>query len=159
MMRLLPLLFLAGLAAELVSIVVAGSLLGVIATLLLLLTGSVLGLGLIKSAGTNAITALRSPVQNPSLQKGAAGEAVARALSGLFFLIPGFLSDVIGVLLLLPPVRRWLRLKLPVNRVSPGGPPGRQGVTIIEADAVEIVGELHQPGRAPSEHRGGAESR
>jgi UPF0716 protein FxsA len=159
MMRLLPLLFFAGVTAELVSIVLAGSYLGVISTLLLLLTGCVLGLGLIKSAGSNVIAALRSPNQDPSLEKDAAGKALALGVSGFFFLIPGFFSDIMGILLLLPPVRRWLHPKLPIYRFSTGGSQGRRSATIIEAEAVEIVGELHQPGPAPDDHGGGSERR
>jgi UPF0716 protein FxsA len=159
MMRLLPLLFFAGLVAELVSIVVAGSVLGIVSTLLLLLTGCVLGLGLIKSAGSNVIAALRSPVQDSTLQKGEAGKALTRAVAGVFFLIPGFVSDILGVLLLLPPVRRWLCSKVPVHHFSSSRASGGHSGTIIEAEAVEIVGEIHRPRRAADEHGGGADSR
>jgi UPF0716 protein FxsA len=159
MMRLLPLLFFVGLVAELTTVIVSGSLLGMVSTLLLLLAGCFLGLGLIKSAGTNVISTLRSPVRDPTLQKDATGEAVSRAVSGVFFLIPGFFSDIVGVLLLLPSVRRSLRSKFPSHHLSTAGTPGRRGGTIIDVEAVEIVGELNQPGRAPREHSGEADSR
>ena len=155
MTRLLPFLILAGLAAELASIIVVGNLLGVVPTLLLLLAGGVLGIGLIKSAGTSIVAALRSPVQASSLQQGAAGKAMARAVSGLFFLIPGFFSDLIGLLLLIPPFRRWLRSKLPVQTISAGVAPNRRGGTIIEAEAIEIVGEIHPPDPARGQDKGG----
>jgi UPF0716 protein FxsA len=29
-------------------------------------------------------------------------------IAGLFLLLPGFLTDAVGFLLLIPPVRRWL---------------------------------------------------
>ena len=74
MTRLLPFLILAGLAAELASIILVGNLLGVVPTLLLLLAGGVLGIGLIRSAGTSIAAALRSPVQASSLQQSAGGQ-------------------------------------------------------------------------------------
>jgi UPF0716 protein FxsA len=145
MTRLLPFLILAGVAAELVSVILVGNVLGVLATLLLLFAGGVVGISLIRSAGTNIAAALRSPVQASSLQRGVAGKAVARVIAGLFFLIPGFFSDVLGLLLLLPPVRQWLRSRIPVDSFSTGGPMARRHETIIEAEAIEIVGEIQPP--------------
>lgn len=142
MTRLLPLLILAGLAAELASIILVGNLLGVVPALLLLFAGGVLGFSLIRSAGTNIIAALRSPVQASSLQRAAAGKAVARVIAGLFFLIPGFFSDLVGLLLLLPPVRLWLRSKFPVESFSTATPPSGRSETIIDIEAVEIMGEV-----------------
>jgi UPF0716 protein FxsA len=159
MTRLLPLLILIGLVAELASIIVVGNLLGLIPTLLLLLAGGVLGIGLIRSAGTSIVAALRSPVQASSLQQSAAGKAMARAFSGLFFLIPGFFSDLVGLLLLFPPFRRWLRSKLPVQSFSAGMEQNRRGETIIEAEAVEIVGELQSPDPAQERDKDGTDRR
>lgn len=153
MTRLLPLLILAGLAAELASIIMVGNLLGVVPTLLLLLAGGALGISLIRSAGTNIVAALRSPVQASSLQRAAAGKAMARVIAGLFFLIPGFFSDLLGLLVLFPPVRQWLRSKLPVETYSTAGPaPGRRE-TIIDIEAIEIVAE-DQP-QDPAHRQGG----
>jgi UPF0716 protein FxsA len=156
MTRLLPLLFVAGLVLELVSIIQVGSFLGLFVTLLLLLAGGLLGIGLIRSAGTNILASLRSPIQEPSLQKGAAGEALGRAVSGLFFLIPGFFSDIVGVMLLLPPVRRWMRSKLPIRTYSATPGAGRHAGTIIEEEAVEIVSDIDPPAPPPSQGRGSA---
>ena len=145
MTRLLPLLMLAGLAAELASIILVGNLLGVGPTLALLFVGGVLGFALIRSAGLGIAAALRSPVQGSALPKGVAGKAVARVIAGLLFIIPGFLSDAIGLLLLLPPVRSWLGAKLPIARFSAGRPPPRRYETVIDGEAVEVVGEILPP--------------
>jgi UPF0716 protein FxsA len=145
MTRLLPLLLLAGLAAELASIILVGGYLGVLPTLLLLLGGGVLGIGLIRSAGLGIAAALRSPVQASSLHRGEAGKALARVIAGLLFIIPGFISDFLGLLLLLPPVRTWLGAKLPAAGVAAGPPPPRRYETVIDAEAVEIVGEILPP--------------
>jgi len=84
---------------------------------------------------------------------------MARAFSGLFFLIPGFFSDLIGLLLLIPQFRRWLRSKLPVQTVSAGMAQKRHGETIIEAEAVEIVGELDLPDQGRGRDNGGSDRR
>jgi len=153
MTRSLPLLILTGMAAEIASIIWVGSALGVLPTLLLLFGGGILGISLIKSAGTGIAAALRSPVQASSLQADAAGKAMARVFSGLFFLIPGFLSDLAGLLLLLPPAARWLQSKVAVQGFSTSGPAPRRYETVIEAEAIEIMAEVEPP-RPPEGHGG-----
>lgn len=159
MTRLLPLLILAGIAAELTSIILVGNFAGVLPTLLLLFGSGILGISLIRSAGTGIAEAVRSPVQASSVQRGVAGKAMARVVSGLLFLIPGFFSDVIGLLLLLPPVRQWLRGRIPVERFSASSPQARRSETIIDGEAVVIEGELMPPARPPGQDRGGSPSR
>lgn len=143
MIRSIPLLILFGAAAELASIIWVGGVLGVLPTLLLLLGGGVAGVALIRSAGAGILTALRAPAQPARRQEGLASQAIARVAAGLLFMIPGFLSDVLALLLLLPPVRRWLQKRMPVEFGS--SPPGQRAPAqgpIIEGEAVEIMAEV-----------------
>ncbi|MFN4140630.1 FxsA family protein [Aestuariivirga sp.] len=149
MTRYLPFLILAGIAAEIASIIWVGDGLGVAVTLLLLLAGGVAGIGLIKSAGTSLADTLRSPVQGASLQEGLAGETVARVLSGLLLLIPGFFSDVLAVLLLLPPVRRWFRARLAMKPPAAGSAPARRFETMIEGEVVDVTIDPETPQPPP----------
>jgi UPF0716 protein FxsA len=150
MTRLLPFLFLAGIVAELASIILAGSYLGLLLTLVLLFAGAVAGISLIRSAGAGIVQTLRSPGQAATLQSGAAGKAMAGVVSGLLFLIPGFFSDFLGVLLLVPSVRQWLRARIPIERTHSRGPTSRRSKTVIDGEAIEIDGEL-QPPQPPSD--------
>lgn len=149
MTRSLPLLFLAALAAEIASIIWVGSLVGVIPTLLLMLASAAIGIRLIKSAGMGVAEALRSPVQPAAPLKGVGGQAAARAVSGLLFLLPGFFSDAIALLLFLPQVRRWLGSRFRVETFTQSGPvdPGRRYDQVIDLEAVEITGEIEPPER------------
>ena len=147
MIRFLPLFLLTGFAIEIASIIWVGSALGVLPTLLLLAGGGLLGASLIKSAGTGVVQALRSPVQGGSPLAGVGELAVARVLSGLLFLVPGFFSDVLGILLLLPPVRRWLRSRLKVQTFTAQPAPDRRFDRVIEAEAIEITAEVEPPYR------------
>ena len=134
-----------------------GDRLGVLVTLLLLLAGGVIGISLIRSAGASLFSALRSPVQSAGLQRGAAGQAVARVGAGILFLIPGFFSDLLGLLLLLPPVRNWLRARIPVETQTWTSPPPRAPGTVIEAEAIEITTEVLplEPGHNNPHRRSG----
>jgi UPF0716 protein FxsA len=148
MTRFLPLLFLAAAAAEIASIIWVGSLIGVFPTLLLMLLGGTIGVRLIKTAGMSLAEAIRSPVQKATPLKGIGGQAAARAVSGLLFLLPGFFSDALGLLLFLPLMRRWLGSQFRVDTYSTVRPTddGRFG-PVIDAEAVEIAGEVEVRGR------------
>lgn len=148
MTRFLSLLFLAAAAAEIASIIWVGSLIGVFPTLLLMLLGGTIGVKLIKTAGMSLAEAIRSPMQKATPLKGIGGQAAARAVSGLLFLLPGFFSDALGLLLFLPLVRRWLGSQFRVDTYSTVRPTddGRFG-PVIDAEAVEIAGEVEVRGR------------
>ncbi len=153
MLRYLPVFLLAGFVLEIASIIWVGDALGVIATLLLLLAGGIIGVSLFKSAGVNAAEVLRSPVQDPSLNRGLAGDTLIRVGAGLLFMVPGFFSDGLALLLFLPPVRRWLggRMKAGTLRTTTAETASaRRHVTVIEAEAVEIQGDAEPP-RRPGE--------
>lgn len=86
--------------------VVAGATSGLV-VLLLLVAGGVLGAMVIKRAGRRAFRNL-----NEALQRGTAPDAGGgnglMMLGGLLLMIPGLVSDAIGLLLLLPPVQKAL---------------------------------------------------
>lgn len=148
MTRLLPLLFLAAIAAEIASIIWVGGRLGVVPTILLLLLDGILGIRLMKSAGMSVAEGLRSPVQSSAPLRRLGGEAAARAGSGLLFLLPGFFSDVLGLLLFLPAVRHWIGSKFRVDtyRAESTSKSARFD-TVIEAEAVEITADIEPPDR------------
>lgn len=98
--------------------------LGVLLTLLLVIFTSFIGMSLVRNQGFKNLLQMQ--------QKMAAGESpaaemtksVSLIISGLLLILPGFFTDLLGLLLLLPPVQKHLTLKLlPHLRFSrtPGG--------------------------------------
>lgn len=98
--------------------------LGVLMTLILVIFTSVIGMSLVRNQGFKNFLLMQ--------QKMAAGESpaaemiksVSLIIAGLLLLLPGFFTDFLGLLLLLPPVQKHLTLKLlPHLRFSrmPGG--------------------------------------
>jgi len=98
--------------------------LGVLVTLLLVIFTSFIGMSLVRNQGFKNFLLMQ--------QKMAAGESpaaemvksVSLILAGLLLVLPGFFTDLLGLLLLLPPVQKHLTLKLlPHLRFSrmPGG--------------------------------------
>ena len=143
----LPFLFLAAAAAEIASIVWVGQALGVVPTLLLMLLGGILGVRLIRTAGTGVAEALRSPVQTAAPLKKLGGTAAAHTVSGILFLLPGFFSDILGLLLFLPAVRRWLGSRFRVDTYTTQPADDRRFGKVIEAEAVEILADIEPPNR------------
>nr|WP_253282917.1 FxsA family protein [Cedecea davisae] len=97
---------------------------GVFMTLILVIFTSVIGLSLVRNQGFKNLMLMQ--------QKMAAGESpaaemiksVSLIIAGILLLLPGFFTDFLGLLLLLPPVQKHLTLKLmPHLRFSrmPGG--------------------------------------
>lgn len=145
MLRFFPVLLLAAFAAEIASIIWVGGRIGVAPTLLLLLAGGVAGLRLIKAAGVSVAEALRSPVQTGTPLRGLGGPAAARAVSGLLLLVPGFCSDILALLLFLPPVRRWIGSRFRIHTFTPPRADGQRFQEVIDAEAVEIIAEVEPP--------------
>ncbi|MEU9437376.1 FxsA family membrane protein [Streptomyces sp. NPDC048252] len=85
--------------------VVAGATSGLV-VLLLLAAGFVLGAVVIKRAGRRAFQNLNEALQRGTASSGRGGGNGLMMLGGLFLMIPGLASDVIGLLLLLPPVQK-----------------------------------------------------
>ena len=103
------LVLVAAFIAELASLVLVGSQVGFLATMGLLLVAVLLGFALV--SGTRA-TMLRSAVM--ALRRGespgaALLDGVLFPVAGILFIIPGFVSDAAGLVLLLPPVRAVIR--------------------------------------------------
>ena len=148
MLRYLPAFLLTGFILDVVSIVWMARAAGVMTTLLLLLAGVVAGGVLFRAAGVSVVTALRAPVQDRSSTRGLAGATLLRVAAAVLFIVPGFVSDLIAIGIVLPPIQRWLISRITVVTVStPMDPPSghMRSETTIDGEAIEIEGEILPP--------------
>jgi UPF0716 protein FxsA len=106
---LLVLLFLALPIAELFVIIQVGHLLGVLDTLALLVVISVAGAWLVKREGLSVLRRARAQLDAGVVPGNELVDGSLILLAGALMLTPGFITDAVGVLLLLPPVRAGLR--------------------------------------------------
>ena len=144
MLRFFPLAVLAGFVAELASLIWVGGEVGVMMTLVLLAAGAVAGIGVIRSTGLGLAAAVRQAEFGKQFSTVDAGVAFLRMAAGLLLLVPGFFSDGIAILLMVPPVARWLagRFTPPVHmQFRPPVGPRRHG-PVIDEDAVEIEADV-----------------
>ncbi len=94
---------------ELFVILRVGHAIGALNTVALLIVVSMLGAWLVKREGLSVVRRARERVAQGAVPGRELVDGVMILFAGALLITPGFLSDVIGVLLLLPPVRAALR--------------------------------------------------
>ena len=107
---------------EIATLIAIGQVIGAGWTLLLVLATSALGGWLLRREGSRAWRAFRADLEAERPPGNAATEGLLVLVGGIFMLVPGFVSDVIGGLLIAPPTRRVARvglLHLLSGRMSP----------------------------------------
>ena len=97
---------------ELATLVAIGSWLGLLPTLLLLVAGGLVGMWLVRREGTRAAFALASAVRLGRMPHAEVTDGALIGLAGLLILIPGVVSDALGLLLVLPPIRALARRRI-----------------------------------------------
>ncbi|HVF76163.1 MAG TPA: FxsA family protein [Acidimicrobiales bacterium] len=109
MLGVLALLFLVVPFAELFVLLKVGQLIGALETVALLVVVSVVGAWLVKREGLGVLRRAQQRVQQGSVPGRELVDGVLILFAGALLLTPGFLTDILGILLLLPPVRAALR--------------------------------------------------
>jgi UPF0716 protein FxsA len=137
-------------AVEVFAFIEVGLAIGWLLAVLLLLGTSVLGAQLLRLQGRAAIARVALAVSERRAPTRAVIDGVLGFLGGVLLVIPGFVTDALGVALLLPPVRalmrRWLsrhyggrmmRFVATSGRFASGGRgrrPGDVESTVVEDD-------------------------
>ncbi len=109
MVVVLALLFLVIPVLELAVIIQVGRSFGVLNTVGLLLVVSFAGAWLVKREGVGVWRRFNRQVRAGSVPSREIADGVLILFAGALLLTPGFLSDVLGLLLLVPPVRAAIR--------------------------------------------------
>jgi len=106
---LLFLIFVAVPIAEIYALIKVGGWLGVFPTLALLLLVSALGAFLVKREGLRVFRRLQEQVAAGNMPSNEILDGVCLLLAGALLMVPGFVTDALGLILLLPPSRSLLR--------------------------------------------------
>jgi len=109
---LFVILFIAVPVIELWLILQVGELIGVMPTILLLLLDSLLGAWLVKSQGSAVWRNFRRTADAGRIPANEAVDGFLVIMGGTLLLVPGFLSDIVGILLIAPPTRKLLRSRV-----------------------------------------------
>lgn len=125
----MPFFLLAMLLMPLVEIgvlIAVGAEIGVLWTLALVVLASVVGIAVIRRQSMATFRTARAEAQAGRVPDRALVHGAMIVAAGFLLILPGFVTDAIGLLLLLPPVRDllWQRLKSRVVVVGGGAPRG-----------------------------------
>lgn len=126
-MPFLIILFIVVPILELYVIIQVGQAIGVVPTLLLLLADAVLGSLLLKHQGRGAWRRFNEALAARRFPGKEVADGVLIVIGGTLLLSPGFITDVFGIFLLIPPTRaiaRRLLKRLTIGRFMVVGMPG-----------------------------------
>jgi UPF0716 protein FxsA len=141
---------------EIATFVVVGSKIGVLWTIALVVLSSIAGSILLRIQGFGVLARVRKEIdagRNPGREL-AHGAMIL--LAGILLLLPGFVTDVIGLLLFIPPVRdlawRFLRQRVTVTSFGTGfgglgAEPGRGPVVDLDEGEFRRTPDAKSPWR------------
>ncbi len=139
-MPILMLIFFSIPLIEIYLLIKVGSWLGALPTIALLVFAAVLGTLLLRQQGFATLRRLQAAQARGQIPAMELLEGVILTLSAILLLIPGFFSDVLGYLGLIPPLRRWL-VQVILNRYflnqrwpPQAGPPPTEGPVTLEGE-------------------------
>jgi UPF0716 protein FxsA len=96
-------------AAELATFVLVAALIGWLAAAMLFVATSVVGVMLLRHSGRDNLDQLRAAFAQEGFRAvHLETPGVAAMLGGILLVFPGFITDILGAALFLPPARRWL---------------------------------------------------
>jgi UPF0716 protein FxsA len=123
--------------AELYVIFKVGDAIGIPLTLAILVADSLIGSLLLKSQGRAVWNRFNETMRAGRIPHQEVVDGVLVIFGGAFLITPGFLTDIIGILLLLPPTRSLFR-KLVQRRI------GRRSVAARPRPAWDVEGTAHE---------------
>jgi UPF0716 protein FxsA len=136
---LLAIVFIVVPLAELYVILAVGDAIGVVPTLAILVLDSLLGSWLLRQQGRAVWRRFNDALRMGRIPQQEVVDGVLVIFGGAFLITPGFITDVIGLALLIPPSRRLFQ-RFITRRIR-----GRVVVARVEDDWVE--GSAHEVDR------------
>lgn len=143
----LLLIFVAVPIVEIALFIKVGGAIGLLPTLAIVIATAVAGTALMRRQGMQALARLQASIERGEDPIGPIAEGALILVAGILLLTPGFFTDTVGLLLLVPAVRlqviRWGAARITVRAATvvrrPG--PGRRGpAETIETD-YEVIDE------------------
>ncbi len=159
-MRVFLLLLLCLPLIEIAVLIMIGSKIGVFATIALVILTGLAGSYLLRSQGFSALTKLRREMESGHAPDKQVAHAAIIVLAGILLILPGFVSDLIGIALFIPFIRNWVVESL-ASRVTVVRPNSRSRETVVDLDVDEYHrmddddakggGNASSPWRLPSD--------
>jgi UPF0716 protein FxsA len=129
-------LFLVLVGAEFWLLVKIGTIVGAFNTIIMLIVAGILGMSVLRRQGFSTLMRFQQRLDSGDSPAAEMFDGLLLALTGGLLMIPGFISDVMALLLLLPPLRRylvkrWLQRSLLQQSRKSGG---KEHTNVIEGE-------------------------
>jgi UPF0716 protein FxsA len=131
------LLLLVAMVVEITVLVLVGHAIGVLATILLLVLASVAGMWLLRREGTRTLAALQDALLARRVPRRELVDGMLLAGAGVLIVLPGFVSDVLALVLLLPPVRKLVARRLVARAERQVRTAAQGGAFIVDSVVIE----------------------
>lgn len=132
---------------EIALFVTVGGWIGLWPTLAIVIGTGILGVTVIRWQGLQSMEGLRQATQMRRTALGQMAENALVGMAGVLLILPGFLTDTLGLLLLIPPLRRLVIRSFAARAQVYGADPfdgqRRRGPDVIDGEFFEI--EQDQP--------------
>lgn len=146
------LLFLLWPLAEIALFVTLGGRIGLAGTLLIILATGMLGLSVLQRCGIRSARDMQQGMRVMGGGLGQMADQVVLMLAGLLLILPGFLTDLLGGVLLIAPLRRalilWAGRRVTAGRAEPQAGfdmRPRRGDIVIDGEFIEVEPDPHRP--------------
>ncbi|OCG58972.1 FxsA family protein [Gilliamella sp. GillExp13] len=104
---------------ELTFFIAVANSIGIFLALICIIATSILGFSLVKTQGLKNLSIMKQKIANNQSYKNEVIRSVALLFAGFFLLIPGFLTDILGAILLIPHVQdhivEFIVRKMPIR--------------------------------------------
>jgi len=120
MLPVITVIFLLVPVVEIFLLIQVGGMIGAPLTILLVILTAIIGVRLLKIQGLSTLTRAQNKMQTGQMPAQEILEGMGLVVAGAFLLTPGFFTDTVGFLLLLPPTRNWLVSKIVLSLMTSG---------------------------------------
>ncbi|MBL26544.1 MAG: hypothetical protein CMM50_03195 [Rhodospirillaceae bacterium] len=129
--------------AEIAGFALVGQYVGAGTTVLLVIVTGIAGWTLLRYQGGTVMTRIQVAIAREEPPVAEMLDGVAIAIAGICLMIPGFISDILGILLFVPPLRRFLLMSTLKKLRSQSGVTTwartKSGDTIIEGEYEDVT--------------------
>ncbi|HEY6424971.1 MAG TPA: FxsA family protein [Pseudonocardiaceae bacterium] len=133
---LILLILLVAVIVEVTVLIAVGHAIGILATIGLLILGSVVGAVLLRREGTRTLAAFREAMRTRRPPHRELIDGVLIVAAGVLIVLPGFVSDILGLLLLLRPTRALVRRRM-LRSAALSTPLRFQPGDVVEGEVVD----------------------
>lgn len=139
---------------EIALFVTLGARLGLFATLAVVVGSALLGVALIRRQGVATPAAIRARMAAGTDPASALADGALIVLAGVLLVLPGFLTDALGLMLLIGPLRRGLlgALARRTLAVRPTAGPAHAPGPVIEGEWEEVEPPARRPPSGWTQH-------